>query len=366
MIRAALLIALVLSAGTARAASVIVFPLDARGVSYDTADTATKWALETIRMSSGAEVIEPSRVEREIGVKLTEQARACDYDVFCLVEVGEILQGDKMLVGHVRLVTGKEGDRHELKLIVLDVSKATIVEVLIWKLPAVHAGALEHAVRAATKRLFAKPDALVSIDLSPENARLSFFGDPVQLPKDGSPLPYWSGTYYALVEAEGYHSKELRVAIPKSEAATRIPIELEQDPLFVPERGQKKTQPFARASRREGSGATADVVGAVPEDHGPKPILLTAWPWVTAAVGIGLGVGGTFLTTSAQSTYNDLSTQERYRAGVTVTADVAIDRRDDARMRFRTGSGLMFAGGAVLLGTALWVIIDWALTPRAP
>ncbi len=239
----ALLIALsLLGARSAQAGSVIVFPLDARGVSYDTASSATEWVLGTIRSIEGTEVIEPKTVEQEIGVKLTEQARACDYDVFCLVEVGEILQGDRMLIGHVRLVSGKEEEKHELKLIVLDVPKATIVEVLIWKIPTARPGGLEGAVRTATRRLFGKPDALVDFDLEPKDARLYFYGDPVQVPEDGSAMPYWSGTYLAVAEAEGYHPKELRVVIPPAEpggAATRIPIRARARSAVHPPDGQK-------------------------------------------------------------------------------------------------------------------------------
>ena len=343
-----------------------MFPIDARVVSYDTAGSATKWVMETMRSIPKTKVIEPSAVEQELGVKLTEQARACEYDVFCLVEVGEILEGDLMLIGHVRLV-GKDPEKHELKLIVLDVPKATITDVLIWKIPTGREGGLEHAVRAATKRLFARPDAMVTFQLEPPNARVSFFGDPVQIPEDGM-MPYWSGTYLATVESEGYHSKDLRVVIPPSdqEKNTKIPIELEQDPLYVPKSGGKKVQPFDRSSRREGSGATADVAGAVTEDGGPTPMLFTPWPWIGVAAGLGLGIGGGILMGNAQSDYNELSMQERYKPGVTVTAQVAIQRRDDARGRFRTGSGLLITGGAVLVGTAIWVIIDWVLTPRSP
>ena len=57
---------------------------------------------------------------------------------------------------------------------------------------------------------------------------------------------------------------------------------------------------------------------------------------------------------------------ESGKAGVTVTAQVAVQRRDEARDRYRVGSGLMIAGGAVLVGTLIWVIIDWVMTPRGP
>jgi hypothetical protein len=360
-------IAVLLLPAPALARSVIIFPLDARGVAYDTAQTATHWVLETMRAIPDTRVIDPKTVEAELGVKLTEQARACEYDLFCLVEVGEILEGDAMLIGHVRRVGGNEDEVHELKLIVLDVPKATITDVVIWKVPTARQGGLENAVRAASRRLFSRPDAMVTFVLEPPNARVSFFGDQVQIPEDGT-LPYWSGTYLAEVEAEGYHPKELRVVIPPStkEKNTRIPIELEPDPLYVPKGGVRKVQPFDRASRREGSGVTAEVAGAVPEDDGPQPILFSPWPWLGAAAGIGVGIAGGVLMGMAQSDYNELSMQERYKPGVTVTAQVAIQRRDEARDRFQTGSGLLIAGGAVLVGTAIWVIIDWVLTPREP
>ena len=222
-------------------------------------------------------------------------------------------------------------------------------------------------MRAANKRLFSRPDAMVIFQLEPPGARVSFFGDPVQIPEDGT-MPYWSGTYFAVVESEGYHTKELRVVIPPGdkEKNTRIPIALDQDLLYVRKGGSKQVQPFDRTSRREGSGVSSEVAGAVAEDTGPKPILLTPWPWIGVAAGVGLGIGGGVLMSMAQGDYNALSMQERYQPGVTITAEESIRRRDDARGRFRTGSGLMIAGGAVLVGTAIWMIVDWMLTPRTP
>lgn len=347
----------------ARAERVVVFPLDARGVAYDTAGGATQAVLETMRAIPSVEVIEPATVEREIGVDLTEQAQACDYDVFCLVEVGEVLRTEKMLIGHVRLLNGPDGGEQELKLIVLDVAKATIVEVLIWKFPTSRGGLLD-ATRAATKRLFANPDALVVLDVRPAEAKISFYGDPVVRPSEEAPMPYWSGTYLAVVEAEGFQTKELRVVIPpsKGKSRTRIPIELDPDLLYVPEKGKTKAEPFAHASRRQGSGVSAQVVGAVKTDGDATLILEQPWPYITAAVGIAAGVAGGILMANAQGDYNDLSVQPRYTPGVTVTAGEAIIRRDDARSGYRIGSALTLSGVGVLVATVVWVIVDYVMT----
>lgn len=343
-----------------RAERVVVFPLDARGVAYDTASAATTAALETIRATPKVQVIDPATVEREIGVDLTEQAQACDYDVFCLVEVGEVLQTEKILIGHVRLLSGQKREEHELKLIVLDVAKATIVEVLIWKLP-IDRGGLLDAARAATKRLFAEPDAQVVLDVQPPEAKVYFYGDLVPRPADGSAFPYWSGTYLASVEAEGFQPKELRIVIPAGAKQTRIPIELAPDLLYVPEKGRPEAEPFAKTSRRQGSGVSAQVVGAVDTDDDSGLILTTPWPYITAAVGVAAGVAGAVLMSNAQGSYNDLSAQPRYSPGVTVTADEAINRRSEARSRYRIGSALTLSGVGVLVATAVWVVVDYIL-----
>lgn len=371
MLRVVLALAVLGSAAVARAESVVVFPLDPRGVSYGTANDATRIVLETVRGIAGVKVIEPAAVEAEIGVNLTEQARSCDYDIFCLVEVGEVLQGDRMLIGHVRLVTSRGApELHELKVIVLDVAKATIGEVLIWRIPTAQENGLADAARAATKRLFAPADAHLVLELEPPDARVYFYGELVPRPKDGLPLPYWSGTYLALVEAEGFQKQELRVEIPASGGRTRIPIQLQPDLLYVKKKGDPKADPFGQTSRREGSGVTSDVAGAVTETDGPELIALTPWPWIVAAGGAALVVGGGVLMGQAQGAYNELSGQERYSPGVTVTSAVAVERRDQARGRYRIGSGLALSGVGVILAAAIWVIVDYALyeppDPAAP
>src|SRR5262249_3980543 len=132
-----------------------------RGVARETADSATNVIKKTL-IGTGVDVIDTRDVEKKLGVHLTEQAHACEYDTFCLVEVGEIVGGERLVIGHVRR-GGKEQkkDELELKLFVLDVAKATVVDTLLWRFPNVP-NALEEATRSATKKLLSPPDAKVT------------------------------------------------------------------------------------------------------------------------------------------------------------------------------------------------------------
>jgi hypothetical protein len=341
-------------AAPAWAGRVVVFPLDARAVSEASAKAATERVVATLRGIPELKVIEPKSVEQKLGVDLTDQAQACDYDVFCLVEVGEILQVERMLIGHVRRPEGKDASGLELKLIVLDVAKAVIAEVLIWRIPDNAVAGWQDAVEAASRRLFSPPDALVDLALDPGNARLSFYGEPVQPPAPGQPLRFWSGTYYARVESPGYHALEVKVVIPTN-TRTRVPLSLEPDPLYVPPDRRpkdKSTQPFDRTSRREGSGVSAqDVAVKAPEAEDPLTAALTnPIPWVVAGGGAGLIVLGSVVMSGAQANYNELSGQARYAPGMTATVDVAIQARDDSRGSYTLGSVLAFAGAAAVGG----------------
>ncbi|MCK6545969.1 hypothetical protein L6R52_08875 [Myxococcota bacterium] len=345
----------------ARAAAVVVFPLDGRGVAERTAGDATARLKATLRALRSVEVIETAAVEKRLGVHLTEQARACEYDVFCLVEVGEILGSERMIIGHVRKPPRAESpDELELKLFVLDVAKASVADVLLWRVPSAGA-ALDDAVDAATRRLFSAPNAKLAFELSPANAEVTFYGDPVPRTLKG-PLDYWSGVYHARIAADGFQPVTQRIVVEPG-GPTTVKIELAPDLLWVAKpKDTKRANPFAQPSRREGSGVSAEEAGALPvatDDDGSggfaNPI-----GWGLAGAGIAATVAGVIVSASAQSDYNSLSKQERYLPGVTLSAAQAIATRDDARSRYTIGSVVALSGGAIAASGLLWMIVDSA------
>jgi hypothetical protein len=362
-LRAALLAAL-LAPGTARAGAVVIFPLDGRGVSRSTADQATDMVKRALGSVKGIEVIETAQVEKRLGVHLTEQARACEYDTFCLVEVGEILQSERMLIGHVRH-GGKEQkqDELELKLFVLDVAKASVIDVLVWKFP-IREGALDEAVRAATRRLFAPTDAKVIFDITPQNAEVSFYGEPINRPK-GKPFSYWSGSYDMHVGADGRVPIDQRVVIEQG-GPTRISIELQPDLLWVakPKDG-KSANPFSKGSRHEGSGITAEEAGAAKQQEPSltRSPFANIFAWSISAAGVAGVVVGVLMARSAQNDYNVLSAQERYLPDVTVTAAEAMHSREDERARYSRGAVIGVAGGVAVAAGLAWMFIDAAMHP---
>lgn len=344
-------------------ANVVVFPLDPRGVAYDTADRGTKNILSTMRDLKGLRVIDPKTVARKIGVDLTEQAKKCEYDVFCLVEIGEILEGDFVLIGHLRQ-QGEGADRKlELKLIVLDVARASITEVLIWNVSANEERALDDATRTAPRRLFGASDVKVVWNVEPDDAEIFVYGDPLKRPKPGAPVPYWSGVYHVRLERAGYHPLDQRIRIPQKKAGVvSIDIEMEQDPLYVAKRESGgDVTPFDKSSRREGSGVSAQVVGALPDDDQASSALANPFAWAAVGVGVATIVVGSVVMSGAQSKYNALAQEGRFMMGTAATASIASRMRDDHRSTYTTGSVVVGVGAAAIVGGIVWMLVDAAL-----
>lgn len=364
------LLGVVLSLGVSDAAwagRVVVFGLSPRGIDAATVEEGTQTLLKTLRDLEGVTVVDAKTAKARIGVDLVEQARACEYDVFCLVELGELLEAQQLLVGHLSRpppTHDRADEGLELKLMVLDVAKASPTEVLLWRVPDLDPEALGQATSAAARRLFAPRDIQVQFVLTPSDAEVRFFAEPVAV-TSGQTMPYWSGTYHAVVRAPGYLEQALRVRLPAGQGTLQIPIELQPDPLFVAGQGGT-VRPFERSSRRTGSGASAQTVGAV-DTRVPTPAAYQGpLPWVVAGGGVALSVIGGVLMQRAQGSYNERAVERRYTPTITVPADVAMRDRDSARSTYRTGSGLMLGGVAVMVGAAVWMIVDAVLEDPPP
>lgn len=354
-------VATLVGASASASAAVVVFPLDPRGVAIGTSAEGTKSILKTLRAVPRLEVIEPKTVAKQLGVDLTEQARKCEYDVFCLVEVGEIMSADHLLIGHIRQRGEGDDRRYEMKLIVVDVLKASITEVLIWNVTPSEQALIE-AAESASRRLFAPPDVRVEWKLEPPETRILLYGDPYAPDRRG-PVDFWSGAYEVRFEAEGYKPVEKRVVIPKKRGTVVVDIEMNPDLLYVKKRSGK-VNPFDKSSRRIGSGVSAAVAGAAEEEE-EYNAFLNPFAWGVVTVGAALSAVGIVVMSGAQSSYNDLSQQERFQKGVTVTAEVAIRAREDDAGTYRTGSAGLLGGFVIIAGGLAWMVIDNILSAES-
>ncbi len=350
--RLAFLIGGLLVAGTANEAlgQVVVFPLDPRGVSDETAQAATDTVLETLAGIDRLRVIDPETVEQRLNVDLTEQARACQYDVFCLVEIGEILRTSTVLLGHVHRLPSPDQGPLEVKFVVLDVDRAAIAEVLIWTLQ--EPADLIPAAEAAARRLFGPQDAQVEVTVAPPQATVYLYGDP-QAPPLSGPWPTWSGQYRLRVAAEGFIPYERVWRLEPGAAELRV--ELEPDPLYVPPKSSPSVELFDRSSRRMGSGVTSRDVATVPQLTDPPSRYGRPWPWVTTGLGVAAIVAGVVLMATAQSDYNALADEVRFLPATT-PADVAGSERDDAHLRHQVGSGVAIGGAVLTVGGLIWLV----------
>jgi hypothetical protein len=343
---------------TAAAKQVAVIPLEAQGTSYEAARSATQQIVSALSTLPGVKAISPEAA-LQLGLDLGEQARSCRKEIFCLVQVGEAVGADHVLVGDLaRTERGAE----VLRLLLIDVVKAAMVDSLRWVLPE-RSNALADAIPTALRNLIAHPDARLILEITPPDAELRLYGEPADQPF-GKDVPFWSGTYYADVRREGYEPREVRIQIPKG-GPTRVVVALVPDPLFVAPRAQKRIDP-PKEEPRPPTQVPGEIIPP-PVDHtpaGPSPFA-NVYAWGLVGAGGAAGVIGALLMSGAQSDYNALSGQTRF-SGETDDAATAQQTRDSASSRFGLGSVLAVAGvGAGLAGVG-WMLFELASGGPSP
>ena len=179
-------LSIALASGSARAQpSVVVFPFEARGAPSAAAQKATRAAISSLADDPSVRVLGPSEVEARVGVDLREQARGCRYDVFCLVELGRVLDGERVLVGHVDSIPGSP--QWSLHLLELDVTRAAMIDTSIYRISSLVDEELEAAASVGARRLLVPPDTDLEISVDPPEATVTFLGDPVVVPRGRAP-----------------------------------------------------------------------------------------------------------------------------------------------------------------------------------
>jgi hypothetical protein len=338
-----LLFGLVLWPARGGASQVAVFPLEARGVPGATADAATADLLAAVATIDNVGLVEAARPGKGLGVDLVARARACSEELFCLVELGEVLRVERVVVGHVAAERDASEGELELSLTVIDVPAAAVGRRLLWRVPALFEGALTDAVQAAARRLLASPDVRLKLELEPADAQVLIYGERMARPRDARELPFWSGGYYVRVVAPGHRAMELRLEIPRGQRSARLFATLA--PQAPPKNALESSPEFAAAADPPGS------------------LLGRTLPWVAAGLGAGLGATGAAMMVSAQADYNALSGQLRFAPGVTVPARSAALERDELRSRHQLGATVLFAGVGVVAASLVYLIVDRALAP---
>lgn len=348
-----LLLVLMAFPSAAQATRVVVTPVEAKDVDYGIVRDVNRVLVTALKELPKLTVMESRALSQELGVNLSEQVHDCNKEVLCLVQIGEAVGADRLLLSE--LMPAKPSGT-VLKFFVVDVKKAALSDTLRWTIP-FKDGAVDDSVPAAMRQLFAPPDARVILEITPKDAELRLYGE-VAKAQFWTEVPFWSGVYYAQLSRKGHDPREVRFSIPPG-GPTRIVIELEQDPLYVdPTHKTRPSAPGAKDKARFEVVTAENEPGPTPPPGPPRPSAFSNWiAWSVAGVGVAAGVTGAMVMRSAQGSYNELSGQARF--GVKTTpVDVASSSRDGARSRYSLGGGLA-AGGAGLAGAALlWMVVD--------
>ncbi|MBK8014574.1 MAG: hypothetical protein IPK13_24890 [Deltaproteobacteria bacterium] len=363
---------LLLGLRRAEAARVVLAPLDPHSVAFDTARSVSSHMAKAIS-SSGVDVWGESDVARAFRLDLREHLRMCAGDVFCLTELGTVLEAQRLIFGRLtsRPVSEREGNiSYELRLSALDVRRAKIVETLVWRIEVARdqedsETRVEDMAAAAARRLACPPDLRVAFFVEPSDAVVRVYGERFKLPPDGRDVPYWSGQYEMSFERRGYVPQALRLSFRRSGIVRRVEVLLEADPLFTEGRPDKPVELFSETSRRSGSGVSSlDVARAssagssATETGGSERLFRNPYPWAVAAAGVGMLTAGLVLRANAQADYNALAEDVRFLPGVTPSAEAARGVRSDALSSARTGTVLALVGVASVVGGLMWLAGD--------
>jgi len=347
----------------AQALQVVAMPLDAVGSTlFDAAKSASRAMIASMRELPEVTVVESQAISAELGINLVDQVQQCRRDTLCLVQIGEAVSADRLLLGE--LAEKSNGERI-LKLYVVDVTKAAMVDTITWTLPTAQ-GALEDALAAAMRQLFARPDARVIFEVLPKDAEISVYGERADF-KLWEEIPFWSGVYLMRVERKGHDPREVRITLPRG-GPTRVVLELEQDPLWFDPEAKKRTSGQTKPGKFAVVAVDAES-SVVPKKSrgalGPSPF--ANWvAWSIVGVGGIASVSGGLVMTGAQADYNTLSAQPRFLDGTTASAGDASAAREDARSRFGLGSKLLIGGVGVAIGGLAWMLVDAALDKEVP
>jgi len=325
----------------------VVFPFDGAGITSDRLSIADAEAVAALNALPGVAAMGAAGVSERMGFDLAKQVAECANDVLCLVQIGEVAEATHLLVGQLK---DDADGTSTLRISVLDVMKAAMVDTLRWTVPS-KKGALSAAVRSACVRLFGEPDATIVLDVWPNDADVRFFGAPASEAAHGEPISYWSGVYYGRVTRNGYLPQDIRIEVPKG-GPTSLRIELEQDPLWIGANTPRKP----RADR-----GTVPVKAKV-EDGEPSP-LANYWAWGLSVAGAGGGAAGGVLMSGAQSSYDEASGEQRFAIGQTSPWDEAKQIRQDSRDEFDIGTKVVYGGAGLAAAGFIWMIVDAALRP---
>ncbi len=344
---------------------IVVFPFDAREFNPFRAKEAEQEFMSAMGRIEGLQIIESDVLARELGADLSTEARACNNDVLCLVQLGEILGAERLLLPRLR-----EGDNDTdvLQIVVVDVQAAKLRDSLTWEIPS-RIGMFSSAVAAAARHLFGLPDARLLVNVQPKDARLFVFGEEVGAPPYTQEIAFWAGSYVATVERRGHAKKSFRLDV-KAGGVTKVDVQLVPDPSYVEETPDGRAVKVRGGSTRSGSGTGDETITAKTEREVPTSpavkALMNPWAWgLVVTGGLGLGVGGAVMA-SAQSDYNALSIQTRY-SGRTTDVGTARDLRDQAASSHQLGSIVFMAGLGAAGGGLAWLILSSALAkPDAP
>ena len=299
--------------------------------------------LEKILDGKSIKVINAQEISTRLGIDLREQRNRCEGDLLCLVQVGELLEATRLVVATLKKGQGKTDT---LQVKVIDVARASLVDNLRWDIQP-NLDRAREAIFAGMKQLLIPPDTITVFEVEPADAVVLVYGRRTSDLKFGTPMPFWSGTYWIRVEHPGYEPRELQVTLRPGDTS-KVDLKLELDPLYV--------QPHSRPNLPLTASPTAE------RSMHRKKAFQNMWAWMAVGSGaIAMAGGGAFMFIQQQQ-YNELAGESRQFSNTAmITGAVeASARRDELTDNFRVGE-LSFVSGAAIAGTAFaWMLLDAA------
>lgn len=273
-------------------------------------------------------------------INLTEYRDRCADENLCLVQIGQLVDAESVIVVKVRRgVSGTDS----LNLRVIETLSGKVLKQIAWD---VEPGfrAFRRALVAGLKQLLYAPDASIVFEVVPKKTTVRLYGKVVKPVESEQPVPLWSGDYFLTAEAPGYETTTRWLTV-ESGTFQRESIRLKPNSALIAEQ-------------------SSGYIPRVDNSRKSKPPAMNPWSkWMAwglfAGGAMSLG-GGSLYMYSANQSFLELSEQSRNFTNndQLLSAQEATLLGNELSGDYDDGRYIAIAGGVALLASTLWLLID--------
>lgn len=342
--------------------SIAVFNLEARGKVPKKVPRALTGVLIEAAKRSGARVITLREATQALGFSPEQAVSDCSGDELCLAQIGVAVEAQKLVVGTVKALRGR--NRYKLEVLTIDVTKSTIERRTELELSGAAKAMAEVFKSRAYDVLAVVATGEFSIEGAPAGATVIIDGEPV----GSTPLQGHSrkaGSYSLVLSKSGHETWEGQLVIePGQDNKVRVSmpqVVAKVDTGDVPEPSLAElpaVEPAAPkpVAPREPPPPPEPIINEIVEGDPLLDVTAVQVGWVSSAV-----VGVAAVAVGGIMGYRGLQLEKALRENrATTNIEGLRQMNEDIQPKYTMANILFGVGGAALLtatGLLMWDLL---------